>query len=78
MGIRATMNTAKVLQLLLVLLSFIITPFSIAEDAVDITFVISKFVVEGDNPLGDDALDLLTPTLVSISVLTVCPLQAKN
>ena len=57
------MNTAKVFQLLLVLLSFITAPLSIAQDAVDINFSISKFVVEGDNPLGDDALDLLNPYL---------------
>ena len=53
------MNTAKTFQFFLVLLGFITTPLSIAEEAVDIKFAISKFVVEGDNPLGEDALDLL-------------------
>ena len=63
MGIHTVMDTAKVFQFFLVLLSFIATPFSIAADAVDVTFAISKFVVEGDNPLGEDALDLLNPYL---------------
>ena len=53
----------KLPSILLVILSFTTTTISIAADAVDVSFVISKFAVTGDNPLGDDALDLLEPYL---------------
>ena len=57
------MDREKVSRVFLILLSLLTTSVSTANDAVDVSFEISRFIVEGDNPLGDEAIDLLNPYL---------------